>query len=153
MAKYDIEHACGHEVTHNLGGKVSDRARKEDWLAEQPCADCRHRDANDAAKSAAAERGLVSLVGTEKQIAWAETIRLAALEDLDVDDWRVTWGVKLFSGYTEAERADMGVTDRASAIAWLDNLRAVAIKIADAAWWIEHRDSPASDALTMSASR
>lgn len=28
MAKYDITHTCGHQVTHNLGGREKDRAGK-----------------------------------------------------------------------------------------------------------------------------
>lgn len=40
MARYTITHRCGHEQTHQLYGKHSDRDRKLDWLATQDCSDC-----------------------------------------------------------------------------------------------------------------
>lgn len=40
MAAYDIEHACGHTLTHYLTGPSKDRKRKMDWFADRDCKDC-----------------------------------------------------------------------------------------------------------------
>ena len=42
MAKYTVEHACGHtHEYHQLFGPLKERDRKLEWLAEQDCPDCR----------------------------------------------------------------------------------------------------------------
>jgi hypothetical protein len=89
MAQYQIEHACGHEVTHKLFGPNRERERQ---IARQERLDCpacdeAARDAARAAENAAAavanaENGFVSLEGSPKQIAWTETIRAKGLETL-----------------------------------------------------------------------
>lgn len=86
MAKVDITHKCGHVVEHNLMGPYKDRDRRAQWLADGDCPTCdtkRREEANRAANAAAAqaaqEAGLPELLGSEKQIAWAESIRLKAL--------------------------------------------------------------------------
>lgn len=90
MAKYQVTHSCGHEQTHKLIGKHKDRERKLEWLATTLCAECyaAKRDADnkvasDAAAEAAQATGLPALTGSEKQIAWAETLRRTFLRDLD----------------------------------------------------------------------
>jgi hypothetical protein len=87
MAKYTVSHSCGHEVVHQLFGKHTDRDRKIEWLESVPCLDCKRREdeeslaaANAEAAASNAEDGLPSLTGTEKQIAWAESIRKELLE-------------------------------------------------------------------------
>ena len=89
MAQHTIDHTCGHSQTHNLYGPHVDRDRKEAWLQNTVCSDC-YREAQDSARSAenasAAEAnqaaGLPALVGSEKQIAWAESIRKPICEAL-----------------------------------------------------------------------
>jgi len=92
MAKYTVSHICGHDETHNLFGPTGDRQRKMEWLRTVPCSAC-HRadmqaDRERAAEESArinAERGLPALLGSPKQIAWAEEIRarlVAELRDL-----------------------------------------------------------------------
>lgn len=38
--KITITHRCGHTQEHQLYGKMSDRGKKEEWLATQLCAAC-----------------------------------------------------------------------------------------------------------------
>ncbi|MFZ5746559.1 MAG: hypothetical protein ACOY45_02750 [Pseudomonadota bacterium] len=86
MAKYDVQHICGHTVSHQLFGKEIERTRKIEWLKTTDCPDC-HRAARDAernaataaAKAAAQDSGLPALIGTDKQIAWAERLRAEML--------------------------------------------------------------------------
>lgn len=69
MAKYSIIHSCGCKSVQNIVGKVSQRQAKADWFAEQPCFDCKGKVAIEETSE------MVSLKGSEKQIAWASQIR------------------------------------------------------------------------------
>lgn len=78
MAKYYVNcSGCGQEMMVQLFGKTRDREYKLDhWVWE--CDEClaKQRAAENAASAEEnAENGFVQLVGSEKQIAWAEMIR------------------------------------------------------------------------------
>ena len=82
MAKYDIEYACGHEGEIQVFGPCDGRQAKADYEANRLCPDCYKTkvDSERAAESAKAaefakEAGLPGLHGSEKQIAWTESIR------------------------------------------------------------------------------
>lgn len=83
MAKYTVNHICGHTVEVQLFGKINDRYRRIEWLETQECEVCRKAKANAASLAAKQERGLADLTGSEKQIAWANTIREGAYKALD----------------------------------------------------------------------
>ena len=78
MSKYEIKHSCGHITTHNIVGTNvnNEREKKAEWLASRVCSDCyRKQLANNAAET---NKNLPQLTGSEKQIAWAESIRAKA---------------------------------------------------------------------------
>lgn len=82
MAKYDIEFSCGHTESRDIIGKVKDRESKAEWLAGGLCSECweaeklrQFEDKNKRAVAEAAEYGLPELTGSEKQVAWANTLR------------------------------------------------------------------------------
>lgn len=125
MAKYDVTRACGHVEVVNLVGP----GRNREWLlnaeARKLCADCYkaelERQNAEAAEKAEA-MGLPALTGTEKQIAWAETLRLEILDaatdfvrEHEADDPRALELIEHISGMTHAS------------------------------WWIDHRDIPKSE--------
>lgn len=90
MAKYEVTFACGHTATVELFGKSSDREWKLQRLAEELCPDCykaqkeaERKAASEAAAKEAREQGFAELKGSEKQIAWAETIRARYMEKLE----------------------------------------------------------------------
>lgn len=91
MAKYSVTRACGHEETVVLFGKIKNREwRLENVEPQKLCSECyhaelkrRHEEENREAAEAAREMGLPSLTGTEKQVAWAESIRQQLLADID----------------------------------------------------------------------
>jgi hypothetical protein len=87
MAKYEITHTCcGVIETVQIYGPERDRDRRAAWLADKQCATClaNARAAENAASAAAnASAGLPVLEGSEKQVAWAETIRAELLPKLD----------------------------------------------------------------------
>lgn len=76
MAKYDVTHSCGHEVTVDLVGKESERQWRIRNMEQECCEAC-------AAERAAAknlEYGLPDLIGSPAQIAWANQIRIGCFE-------------------------------------------------------------------------
>ena len=90
MAKYDVERACGHEETVVLFGKTKDREWRLEREAEKLCYECwqkqlkeEHEKENQEAAEAAKEMNLPELQGTEKQIAWAETIRQSMINQIE----------------------------------------------------------------------
>ena len=56
MAKYEVNHFCGHTQTHQLFGKHTERDRKIEWLGTTLCSDCYRieQDKLHAVQSAAA---------------------------------------------------------------------------------------------------
>lgn len=83
MSWYTVTHFCGHDEDHQLYGKHSSRDRRRERMAEEPCSDCQKaaRAAHNAqCAEANVEAGLPALKGSNKQIAWAESIRGRMLE-------------------------------------------------------------------------
>ena len=129
MAKYLITRSCGHEERVSIAGPYAQRERRLAYEAEKLCRECwqAKRDAErEAARKAAAdwaaEQGLPELVGSPKQVAWAEAIR----RDILADEDHVRG--QLHKAPNEQER------DRVVAI--LERIR----EEASASWWIDHRD-------------
>jgi hypothetical protein len=82
MGKHTVSHTCGHDQVHILFGPHKERDRKLDWLAGTPCSECwrakqeqERTAANTAAAEANQQMGLPALTGSDRQIAWAESIR------------------------------------------------------------------------------
>jgi len=81
--KYDIQHTCGHIYTYNLYGTNvrGERYRKRDFLASTSCTDCERKDLIEALKSRFS--GIPDTEqGSEKQVAWAVSIRCEAANKL-----------------------------------------------------------------------
>jgi hypothetical protein len=140
MAQHEITRSCGHVETVQIYGKGGINGWRHDWVATReitrPCRACRQaettsvRAADSAAYAeAAADAGLPALTGTDRQGAWAETLRgdtLNLLADFTAElrahgraypDQQ--WGI-------ERVIAHIGV--------------AIAEKTA-AAWWIDNQDA------------
>jgi hypothetical protein len=77
VAKYHITHTCGHIVTYDLVGKLSLRNYRINRMEQEACQECRNAARNQQSAEQANSAGLPELTGTEKQIAWATTIRQA----------------------------------------------------------------------------
>ena len=81
-----ITHACGHEQAHHLTGYDSQQERKARWLRTTTCRDCfvaekKAEEIKAAALNTAAiaHLDLPLLVGTDRQMSWASTIRTKRL--------------------------------------------------------------------------
>ncbi|MFF5265469.1 hypothetical protein ACFY4C_41880 [Actinomadura viridis] len=136
--KVRIEHLCGHTATADITGPNThdQRDRKADSLASQPCPDCSRAERDAArqqqAKAAAAtatEHGWPPLTGSEKQVAWAEQLRAAAIAEM---------------GERLTARLDPDTAQRAHDC-WTD----AALRRTDASWWIDHRDRPLASVTSL----
>lgn len=153
MAKYYVTHSCGHEICHQLVGKHSDRERKEEWLASVPCLECKQEeddrardDHNQQSAKENAAAGLPSLIGTEKQVAWAETIRKDLVARLDAAE--AIYPGKLAKILADREKhrhlidqviekGFLSIEESFScAVLAINRLKAET----SASWWIEHRE-------------
>ncbi len=73
--QYSVTHTCGHNETVNLFGAGKERESRLAWLRKTACRDCYRTEQTATASRTASEQGLPRLTGSDKQIAWAETIR------------------------------------------------------------------------------
>lgn len=84
MAKYNIRYSCGHTEERPLFGKHEERERIiENAEKHGTCSACRKAEARIAAEATEAALELPPLIGSEKQIAWARTIRSALITKID----------------------------------------------------------------------
>ena len=88
MAWYYGTYSCGHEGRVNIIGPTKDRQWKADRHFEHMCPECYE---NGRKKSAIERAGrllkvqgmeLPELAGTEKQVKWAMTLRISAIESM-----------------------------------------------------------------------
>lgn len=84
MSQYNIEHTCGHKQTYNLiGSNVNgEREGKKEFLETVACTKCQREIRTEALKSRFFDLPEITQ-GTEKQIAWAMSIRLEAAYKLE----------------------------------------------------------------------
>ena len=129
--KYQVKYSCGHEDDVVLYGKMEERYQKLSSYAEGLCSACWkeeqdkvHAAKGEAAKQVADTKGLPQLAGSEKQRAWAETIRDEILYLVDV----VAYVSDNFTNaLTEGEEHIAAFADELRATTsskwWIDNAR------------------------------
>lgn len=127
---YNIVHSCGHTERVSLCGPGSAREWRIQQLEQIPCPDCRaaeraQQSAEDADKARKLE--LPTLTGSEKQVAWAETIRMQFIRKYEEDYAR---SVPEYAEYVED-----------------------ALKETRAKWWIDTRDYLWSDSTMIAVVR
>ena len=150
MAKYTVTHSCGHDEEVTLFGPTRERERKLEWLASIPCKECREREAKRVTDERTKELGLPELQGSEKQINWAQGIRLEKIVLLR--DWadkakeRIDSLIGRIEGAEAAGNAERVEALKARLAGTRTNLAMVVeamdgvSSITEAHWWIEHRD-------------
>jgi len=131
MVDFSITHTCGHTVTHDIG---INRAKLIRHLAGRPCRDRRDAEIDarnsqslheakeletriEAVRETSEKVGLPPLVGSLKQIAWAEEIR-----------------ANTFRHARKTMPEDMPTDAKQDAVQQLS-------KMVSAKWWIENRGS------------
>ncbi|MEN8171011.1 MAG: hypothetical protein ABFS08_12385 [Pseudomonadota bacterium] len=134
-----VKHACGHTVLYPFYGdddfSWNDRVQQ---LSQGICRLCAAAEQQEErrkkvvqARYQAKERGLPPLEGSDKQVAWAETVRLGAFSAVD----KVLKWVDEVSDEAEREDPDYwsSVTQGIKkSISYLEEQT-------DAKWWIDHR--------------
>lgn len=108
--KYDVTFSCGHTATVELFGPGKERERKISWYETHgECPECykarkqAEREANARAAQEAEKNRWPELVGTPKQVAWANAIRKEKIDDImalgpDDDAMRcITWIAQTFT--------------------------------------------------------
>lgn len=142
MPKYTVTFACGHTDVVKLTGPRHTR----EWIVENKkselCPDCykaqieaKREEERAAALDEAKEQDLPALVGTEKQVAWAVTIRqkFVALLDRGLQEVQIR------------PEIDKVLTQRAIESVYCET---------EAHWWIENgRIQTTREAMTMLAKR
>lgn len=122
MAKYDVECTrCEETFTVQLFGKIKDREWKlenHSWVCEdckQKAFDEKRKAELEEAKTNSQELGLPELIGSEKQIAWAEKIRFDALSTFDKELSKH----KMAEDFTEIYSTY--ITNNVQSKYWIDN--------------------------------
>ena len=117
-----ITHACGHEQIHYLSGFASQQERRARWLETTKCRTCfvatKQTEQAEAAVrdgAAIAHLDLPLLTGSDRQVAWATTLRASRLCAF------------IATPATEG------------------NGHKVCTHVTDAKWWIDHRDLSDAD--------
>jgi hypothetical protein len=126
MAKYNVDHSCGHSVTYQLVGPHKERDRKIAWLEGQDCAECRKiafNAANAAAATQVSDSELPGLKGSDKQINWARTIRAGKAPSIREIVRKTAEKFRAADNEQNAalaERAGYRILDNAEARYWID---------------------------------
>ena len=82
MAKYQITFSCGHTEEIQLFGKNSSREDKITYFEKQGiCSQCYKNQQNLITNQKSSELNLPELIGSEKQVTWANKIRLEKIEN------------------------------------------------------------------------
>lgn len=90
MAQYKVTFSCGHDGFVSIIGSAKDREWKIERASMAECTECyekrkqeERQKENKIAAEKAKEMELPKLQGTEKQVAWANTLRQEVVEKLE----------------------------------------------------------------------
>jgi hypothetical protein len=139
-----IDHKCGHSVVRDLknasGGEPGPSSLKKgiEYWSSKDCVGC-WKDGKVAELEAVQNRhDLPQLVGSDKQVAWAEKIRLQVIGKLDwvmanpVDCW--------FEGHDPEMTEDQRNGFITEILPFLQGKYDLVLKVVDAKFWIDVRD-------------
>lgn len=145
MAWHTITRTCGHDERIQIYGTNShgERDRKAEWEATRECRPCHdariaaeRQEASEQATAAATEAGLPALTGSDRQVAWAETLRADRLRQIDT--MIATETDRLARIDAEGRPADL-IDRQRQGLDIIARLRDLAVSKTDAKWWIDYR--------------
>ena len=123
MAYYEVTYSCGHCGKVNITGPIKDRDLKCEWMSSYLCLECfkkKKKEGMEQEKMAAgksAELKLPALTGTEKQVAWANTLRIKV-----IDKYKSRFAEEMPDSGAELTGAMCYILkDRTDANFWIDN--------------------------------
>lgn len=82
MGKYNITYKCGHEDRVELFGSMKSRDYRLEQMSQSLCPECQRKEKMRLCGEMEEELSLPELKGSEKQIAWARSLRKDALDKL-----------------------------------------------------------------------
>jgi len=138
-----ITHTCGHTETVQMYGTSKERDGKAAWLAGKPCQECQRKAQQAQATESAQAQGLPTLTGSDKQVAWATTIRAELLG-------KVATMRKEFEAIGRKQNVTEDVM--AAQMGQFDTLAGKVAAQTSASWWIDRRSNSAQ-ALLKDASK
>jgi hypothetical protein len=133
MAWENITYKCGHAGREQFYGKCSTRTvRAERRGRENLCPECEEKrlaEHNAASAAKNAEAGLPALKGSDKQKAWAESIRVVAVESyeklikdvLDNNPPKTEWTEEAIQAFGQVENEWRAILAETSASYWIDS--------------------------------
>ena len=140
MAQYDVWHSCGHMEHVSLFGKMTERDRAMTRMEQQECHECYVARRTAEAQADAEREALPTLTGTEKQVAWALSIRQTALASLDQAFIAHTASVlRRFGVLTPEELPDEQRAQYASGMGKIQASVAALKRQTEARYWIDRR--------------
>lgn len=83
MAQYTISYTCGHSESVNLYGPHFSRESRVAFLERGECFACYKQHTTQVSSAQAEELELPALIGTDAQVAWAETLRIKKLNEIE----------------------------------------------------------------------
>lgn len=139
MSWYEGIYSCGHEGRINIIGPTKDRQRKADWYFSNVCPECykkylkeERENKNKEAAEKSAEMELPKLIGTEKQVAWANSIRIEKINALMKKNEKIAEMLER-KGLEKIPEENIGIKEISDATDYFIRV------YTDAKWWIEHR--------------
>lgn len=161
MAWYEGTYSCGHEGRVNIIGPTKDRQRKVDYHFSGLCDACAEKERqakieeeNKKAALETREMELPELQGTEKQVPWANTLRVKFAKEMEeLIKWTSDnaanrrWVLKKLIAY-EIKRAPQSAD-----ISWFieEILQYSLREKTSASYWINHRDLEIYERIAMLA--
>jgi hypothetical protein len=140
--KWTVEHACGHEVVHDLSDRAADRrAGFARWLAARDCTDCWR--AARTTDTASKQEWLAAKRAEEQQAAaaWATQFDMPPLEG---PERALAWGERSRHQLMTAAHTALVIEGTWDDADWAA-LEEKARTITRAGWWIDQRDSDGTD--------
>jgi hypothetical protein len=124
--------SCGHEAIRKVRGQGGPATMKSlDWWKERQCTDCWKADQAVVVEEASAD--LPILDGSEKQVSWANRIRIASLTKIEKMYEEVSQAVSSLTGI-EAHQASIAMEEeRVSKLATIKRVKS-------ARFWIDTRE-------------
>ncbi len=141
MAWYYGTYSCGHEGRVNVVGPGKDRKWKIENEFSGLCPECykkhlaeEREKENEEAKRISEEMELPELSGTPKQVAWANTLRIKAIE-------KISFLIDKFRNSKKQQRAGIKIGEERIKLSENDlvEIEEILLTKSDARFWIDRR--------------
>jgi len=130
-----ITYACGHAREYDIFDSRLRRAGGAEGLSESVCPTCVHADENAKAITQGRADGLPELQGTERQVAWAASIRQQGIADINAQYERLASAL----AHRWETLGDIDEIYIAECLQAAQDAKGRFASETSAAWWIDHQ--------------